>query len=160
MSLTKTEGRSAFFRVSCQFNDASKCSFQNANINLPYASQSRDGVIRLARITGETHKSVTVYSAADTDTLIARAIGDSTRFVPWDLSPSTSTPIEGHTTVSWLKIESETDDTKSVSLSCYYDSNSGDYGLNIDEYVYGDAVTTAPSFEQGGGLASSQALGN
>jgi hypothetical protein len=157
VSLTKTEGRSAFFRVSCQFNGASKCSFQNTNINLPYASQSRDGVIRLARTTGETHKSVTVYSAADTDTLIASAIGDSTRFVPWDLSPSTSTPIEGHTTVSWLKIESERSDN-SVSLSCYYDENTQEYGLNIDEYVYGDAVTTAPYFEQGGGLASSQAL--
>lgn len=157
VSLTKTEGRSAFFRVSCQFNGASKCSFQNTNINLPYASQSRDGVIRLARTTGETHKSATVYSAADTDTLIASAIGDSTRFVPWDLSPSTSTPIEGHTTVSWLKIESERSDN-SVSLSCYYDENTQEYGLNIDEYVYGDAVTTAPYFEQGGGLASSQAL--
>lgn len=157
VSLTKTEGRSAFFRVSCQFNGASKCSFQNTNINLPYASQSRDGVIRLARTTGETHKSATVYSAADTDTLIASAIGDSTRFVPWDLSPSTSTPIEGHTTVSWLKIESERSNN-SVSLSCYYDENTQEYGLNIDEYVYGDAVTTAPSFEQGGGLASSQAL--
>lgn len=149
VSITKSEGRAACFRISCQFNGANKCAFQNTNINLPYASQTRDGVIRLARTTGETHKSTTVYSALDTETKISEAIGGSDLYVPWDLNCG-GYPHEGNVTVSQIRFKDFNESYDNViTLSQYYNGQDDELYLDVSTYIVGAAVSDSPSISSG-----------
>ena len=139
ISIAKVEGKTACFRVSCQFDGANKCAFQNTNVNLPYATQKRDGIIRLARSTGETHKERTVYSASDVETLIAAGVSGSDKYVPWDTS--NDEPVTGETTVSQIKIQT----AYGTSTNEATITNSGGK-LSINKTLTGDVVASSASF--------------
>jgi len=165
VSITKVNGKPACFRISCQFAGASKCAFQNTNINIPYASKTRDGVIRLAVSSDETHKDRTVYSAADVEALIEAGIDGSNKYVPWNVS--SGEPVEGSTTVSHLSIVDDyTEEQTAVTFHTQYNSVDNVTYLYIDgptggngTYIIGSVVTSYPTISSGS-LVGSQTLVN
>lgn len=165
VSITKVSGKPACFRISCQFAGASKCAFQNTNINIPYASKTRDGVIRLAVSSDETHKDRTVYSAADVEALIAAGVDGSNKYVPWDVS--SGEPVEGETTVSHLIIADDYSDAQTaVTFHAQYNESDNVTYLYIDgptgsdgTYIIGSVVTSYPTISSGS-LVGSQTLVN
>ena len=157
VSVAKTASQSLQLRFTAQFANASYCRFANTIINLPYATNYRDGIIRLARSTGETQKSKTVYSAADVETLIAAGIGDSDKFVPWDLN--NNQPVEGDATVAKLTVVDDYDNAQcSATLTCSEDSNTGDVYLNTNSLIGGSAVTSTPAITVSGTITGSPLL--
>lgn len=165
VSITKVNGKPACFRISCQFAGASKCAFQNTNINIPYASKTRDGVIRLAVSSDETHKDRTVYSAADVEALIEAGVDGSNKYVPWNVS--SGEPVEGSTAVSHLAIVDDyTDEQTAVTFHTQYNSVDNVTYLYIDgptggngTYIIGSVVTSYPNISSGS-LVGSQTLVN
>ena len=147
VSIVKQANKSASFRISCQFTDASKCGFQNTNINLPYASQSRDGVIRLARSSGETHKDRTVYSALDVEALISAGVDGSDKYVPWDVSGDT--PIKGEVTVTDINLVNDYDSPTTTSTISLNGQTGGVNNISVDGYVTGTAVSSTPTISSG-----------
>lgn len=150
VSITKVSGKPACFRISCQFAGASKCAFQNTNINIPYASKTRDGVIRLAVSSDETHKDRTVYSAADVEALIAAGVDGSDKYVPWNLD-TVGEPIGGVTTVSQISVVTDygaPSHTSVDTINIYAELNESenDVRLVVDHPIYGDAVTDSPTY--------------
>lgn len=165
VSITKVSGKPACFRISCQFAGASKCAFQNTNINIPYASKTRDGVIRLAVSSDETHKDRTVYSAADVEALIAAGVDGSNKYVPWNVS--SGEPVEGSATVSHLSIVDDyAEGQTAVTFHTQYNSVDNVTYLYIDgptggdgTYIIGSVVTSYPTISSGS-LVGSQTLVN
>lgn len=165
VSITKVNGKPACFRISCQFAGASKCAFQNISINMPHASKTRDGVIRLAVSSDETHKDRTVYSAADVEALIEAGINGSNKYVPWNVS--SGEPVEGSTTVSHLTVVDDyTDGQTAVTFHTQYNSVDNVTYLYIDgptggdgAYIIGSVVTSSPTISSGS-LVGSQTLVN
>ena len=165
ISLTKSANSIANFRISAQFAGASKCGCKNTNINLPYATQYRDGIIRLARSSDEAHKDRTVYSAADVETLIAAGVDGANKYVPWNVS--SGEPVEGSTTVSHLAIVDDyTDEQTAVTFHTQYNSVDNVTYLYIDgptggdgTYIIGSVVTSSPTISSGS-LVGSQTLVN
>lgn len=141
ISITKSEGKPACFRISCHFNGAGRCSFRNISINLPYASRTRDGVIRLAKFTGETHKALTVYSASDVDALIAGADGLSDRYVPWDIE--SDTVITGSFTADHINI---VDDYDTPTVGPYTISVDRDGFVFSSKITGSNAVSSIPNY--------------
>ena len=150
VSITKVSGKPACFRISCQYAGANKCAFQNTNINIPYASKTRDGVIRLAVSSDETHKDRTVYSAADVEALIAAGVDGSDKYVPWNLD-TVGEPIGGVTTVSQISVVTDygaPSHTSVDTINIYAELNESenDVRLVVDHPIYGDAVTDSPTY--------------
>jgi len=138
LSLVKEQGNSLRVRLSARFPGAAACTFYNISINIPYATKNRDGLIRLAK-EDEDNKSITVYSAEDTDALIQDNLVDTSQFVSWD---------SGVLTASQLNlVENYNSPINPVRLN--KSSNNGNSFLNItDGYIGGNAVTDNPSFDQ------------
>lgn len=93
-------------RVSCKFVGASKCAFDSTIVNLPYATDKREGVIRIAA-DGESNKAGTVYSAAAVDDIITDVVSggvELTDYVPWDKSGSPAVAVAGDATLKQLKV--------------------------------------------------------
>lgn len=133
VSIAKAQGKTAKYRLSCKFDGANKCAFKNTCVSMPYASKSKDGIIRLARTSDETDKLYTVYSAYDVETIIADAMSDSSLFVTWDLDAQ-GQPINGYTTVTCITIKNGNNNAPLTVNS------SGN--LVINNIITGDAVTS------------------
>lgn len=72
ISVQKESNKQLKLRLSCQFDGAEKCKFNTTSINLPYATKSREGVVRFADPsiydgTADGQRYNTVYSAKDVD---------------------------------------------------------------------------------------------
>ena len=138
LSLVKEQGNSLRVRLSARFPGAAACTFYNVSINIPYATKNRDGLIRLAK-DDEVNKSITVYSAEDTDALIQDNLVDTSRFVSWD---------SGVLTVSQLNlVENYNSPNNPVILN--KSSSDGSNFLNINNgFIGGNAVTNNPAFDE------------
>lgn len=138
LSLVKEQGNSLRVRLSARFPGAAACTFYNVSINIPYATKNRDGLIRLAK-EDEDNKSITVYSAEDTDALIHDNLVDTSQFVSWD---------SGVLTASQLNlVENYNSPNNPVILN--KSSNDGSNFLNINNgYIGGNAITNNPSFDE------------
>ena len=145
ISLTKNAGTTANFRVSAQFDGASKCACKNTVVNLPYATQSRDGIIRFAKSTGELHKERTVYSAQDVEALVAAGVSSTDKYVPWDVSEDGAV-IKGELTASKIKVSSSDLDAESAVAITIGESLDGTPALDVDGYITGTAVASSPTF--------------
>ena len=102
ISVTKTSNKGLQLEVSCQFTGAEKCSFNSIKVALPHSTQFREGVIRIARPTGETNKDFTVYNATQIDTIVSDIETITDGLVPWDTN--SGSPVEGSTTLETLNI--------------------------------------------------------
>lgn len=67
------------FRIDAQFTDVEKCTFNSISVNLPYATSQHAGIVSFSRFEDSPKQSDdrTVYSAYDTDRLIAKSGGGS-----------------------------------------------------------------------------------
>ena len=146
-----------YIELYCLFQGASKCSFQNIMVNIPYATDYRDGLIRLAQDEDEHHKDFTVYSATIiddrleylesllTDGLVSwKKIGDSyiTGTLQLDhieLMDNVSTP----TITSLIQIDGK-------------DSNKP--RININGHIVGDVVSSTPTITQGSVVGSNKVV--
>ena len=138
LSLVKEQGNSLRVRLSARFPGAAACTFYNVSINIPYATKNRDGLIRLAK-EDEDNKSITVYSAEDTDALIQDNLVDTSRFVSWD---------SGVLTASQLNlVDNYNSPNNPVVLN--KSSSDGSNFLNIHNgYIGGNAITNNPAFDE------------
>ena len=155
-SLSKTN-KPLYIELYCLFQGASKCSFQNIMVNIPYATDYRDGLIRLAQEEDEHHKDFTVYSATViddrleylesllTDGLVSwKKIGDSyiTGTLQLDhieLMDNVSTP----TITSLIQIDGK-------------DSNIP--RININGHIVGEVVSSIPTITQGSVVGSNKVV--
>jgi len=138
LSLVKEQGNSLRVRLSARFPGAAACTFYNVSINIPYATKNRDGLIRLAK-EDEDNKSITVYSAEDTDALIHDNLVDTSQFVSWD---------SGVLTASQLNlVENYNSPNNPVILN--KSSSDGSNFLNINNgFIGGNAITNTPTFDE------------
>lgn len=148
ISLTKNANTTANFRVSAQFDGASKCACKNTVVNLPYATQNRDGIIRFAKTTGEQHKERTVYSAQDVEALVAAGVAGTDKYVPWDTSDGGEV-ITGELTADKIKVVNDYDNPASAVAMTVTSNDAGESALNVDGYISGKAVASAPAFGDG-----------
>lgn len=148
ISLTKNTNTTANFRVSAQFDGASKCACKNTVVNLPYATQNRDGIIRFAKSTGEQHKERTVYSAQDVEALVAAGVAGTDKYVPWDTSED-GAAITGELTADKIKVVDDYDYPVSTVAMTVESNAAGEPALNVDGYISGKAVASAPAFSDG-----------
>lgn len=148
ISLTKNANTTANFRVSAQFDGASKCACKNTVVNLPYATQNRDGIIRFAKTTGEQHKERTVYSAQDVEALVAAGVAGTDKYVPWDTSDGGEV-ITGELTADKIKVVDDYDNPVSAVAMTVTSNDAGESVLNVDGYISGKAVASAPAFSDG-----------
>ena len=132
---------------STRENRSSKCTFNCITIGLPYATKFRQGVIRLANLTDESHTDNTVFTAADTITKIESYISGSELSVPWDKDASDN-PVVGDTTVEKLSIVDDYD-TPTHTATLTVDSTSG--AIVTDSYITGTAVESTPHTSTSGG---------
>jgi len=138
LSLVKEQGNSLRVRLSARFPGAAACTFYNVSINIPYATKNRDGLIRLAK-EDEDNKSITVYSAEDTEALIHDNLVDTSQFVSWD---------SGVLTASQLNlVENYNSPNNPVILN--KSSSDGSNFLNINNgFIGGNAITNTPAFDE------------
>ena len=150
-SVNKPSNKHLSLRITAQFTGAGKCSFNSVNINLPYATTSRDGVIRLAKPNNaEQHKDRTVYSAQEVESLIESGVSGAGKFVPWD-TVSGSTDIDtGSTTVSKLSLVDDYDNPTDTA-TLVIDSNGY---IETDTYISGTAVESTPHFATSSGVTT------
>ena len=138
LSLVKEQGNSLRVRLSARFPGAAACTFYNVSINIPYATKNRDGLIRLAK-EDEDNKSITVYSAEDTDALIQDNLVDTSHFVSWD---------SGVLTASQLNLVENYNSPNNPVMLNKSSSNDGNF-LNINNgYIGGNAITNNPAFDE------------
>ena len=62
VSVYKPANKSIKLRLTCQFEYATRCSFESTVIGLPYATKFREGVVRFAKDKDDPQKANTVYS--------------------------------------------------------------------------------------------------
>ena len=139
-------------RLTCQFDGAYKCVFTNTVIGVPYATNFRQGVIRLAKLENELHENTTVYSAADTKTVIETYIHGTDQYVPWDVNSSTEESIPGSAhfdNISIVDDYSSTSNQQLVTLSITGTATSGVSHLSVDGYIVGTAVASSPTIVSG-----------
>lgn len=158
LNIIKADSKTLNVRLTCQFDKAYKCYFNSTTIGLPYATDFRQGVVRFAKQENEPNKSVTVYSAKDTDDIIQSYIHGTDQYVPWDVDTS-SGAIKGNTTVAQLKF---TDDYSNIpnshasSISLHYDTQEGTKYLYFSDYIGGSAVSSTPTIAASGVSGSSK----
>ena len=145
VSVVKGSNKYLKLEISCQFTGASKCSFNTITIALPHATQFREGVIRLARTSGESEKDVTVYSATDTDQKISdisQTLGEE--FIPWTKTGST---------VNTGEVQLDTiiivDDYSSPTSANTVTIEATSSGLSIDKTLTGNVVSSTPTISYG-----------
>ena len=152
VNIIKPANKPINMRLTCQFSGAYKCIFANTVIGVPYATNFRQGVIRLAKLENELHESTTVYSAADTKTVIETYIHGTDQYVPWDVNSSTEESIPGSAhfdNISIVDDYSSTSNQQLVTLSITGTASSGVSHLNVDGYIVGTAVASSPTIVSG-----------
>lgn len=158
MNIIKADSKTLNVRLTCQFDKAYKCYFNSTTIGLPYATDFRQGVVRFAKRESEPNKSVTVYSAKDTDDIIQSYIHGTDQYVPWDIGESESS-IEGYTTVAQLKFTdnySDITNSHTSSISLHYDIQENANYLYFSDYIGGSAVSSTPMITASGVTGSSK----
>jgi microcompartment protein CcmK/EutM len=136
ISIVKTANKNLILRISAQFDNASKCIFLTTVVNLPYATQYREGVIRIARGSGEIQKANTVYSAADIDSKLTDL---GSNYVPWDISGSVINT--GKVSLDQIKLQT----TRGTSTNEITIKNQTGQ-LSIDKTLTGNVVSSSASF--------------
>lgn len=156
IAITKIANKPVIVEISCKFTGASKCGFSSYEIALPTTTKYREGVVRLAKTTGESQKEYTVYSARDIDDKFAD-IGEvvASGMVPWDKDANTD-PIYGSTTVDTLHIVDDYE-TPLHTVTITTDSNGN---LVVSNPITGsNAVASTPTMS-GGVVTGSNKLVN
>ena len=152
VNIIKPADKPINMRLTCQFDGAYKCIFANTVIGVPYATNFRQGVIRLAKLENELHENTTVYSAADTKTVIETYIHGTDQYVPWDVNSSTEESIPGSAhfdNISIVDDYSSTSNQQLVTLSITGAASSGVSHLSVDGYIVGTAVASSPTIVSG-----------
>lgn len=150
INIVKASGKGLKVELSCQFIGASKCSFNTIAIALPYATNFREGVIRIARDSDETQKINTVYSAQKIDDIVEEIISggvDLSGYVNWDKVGTTV--YHGNVTVKQIRV---VDNLSSPSDIVTITLDNGK--LNIDGLVTGSAVSSSPTISSGSVVGS------
>ena len=152
VNIIKPADKPINMRITCQFDGAYKCIFANTIIGVPYATNFRQGVIRLAKLENELHENTTVYSAADTKTVIETYIHGTDQYVPWDVNSLTEESIPGSAhfdNISIVDDYSSTSDQQLVTLSITGTASSDVSHLSIDGYIVGTAIASSPTIVSG-----------
>ena len=154
-SLSKTN-KPLYIELYCLFKGASKCSFNNIMVTIPYATTYRDGLVRFSQ-DNEQHKDFTVYSSAVIDDRLEyleslltegivswKKIGDSyiTGTIQLDhieLMDSVSNP----TTTSLIQIDGKDNNIPRI---------------NINGHIVGEIVSSTPTITQGSVLGSNKVV--
>lgn len=146
VSVVKEANKTLKLEISCQFTGASKCGFNTYEIALPHATNFREGVVRLARSTGETHKDYTVYNATVVDEKIAEISGVVTDdLVPW--KQSSGNPVTGTVQLDSLEIVDDyTTPTQTVTIEVTGSASGNVSSISVDGYIKGTAVASSPSY--------------
>lgn len=145
ISVTKASNKGLQLEVSCQFTGAEKCSFNTIKVALPHSTQFREGVIRIARPTGETNKDFTVYNATQIDTIVSDIETITDGLVPWDTN--SGSPVEGSTTLETLNIVNDySTPTQTVTVEISGSASGGVSSLSVGGYITGTAVETTPHY--------------
>ena len=133
-------------RLSAQFKGAGYCRFTNTHIDLPYATNTRTGVVRFYNENSDESddsKAETVYSVKDIDTQLDNISGKlSDDLVPWDKTAEGSSD-KGKTTVQQLSLVNDYSATK-------YTTTITETGgqLEVSSPITGDnAVSNHPVFD-------------
>lgn len=155
LTITKRENKDIHIRLTAQFDNAYKCSFDNIHCAIPYATKFREGVLRLAKSTGETNKDYTVYSATDVETLINSHSVDSNLYVPWD-KDGNDDPIEGETTISQLTLVDDVDTPTKTAVIATNGSTGNVTNISVGGYITGTAVSSSPTISSGAITGSSK----
>lgn len=158
LNIVKADSKTLNVRLTCQFDKAYKCYFNSTTIGLPYATEFRQGVVRFAKQDNEPNKSVTVYSAKDTDDIIQSYIHGTDQYVPWDVDTSGGS-IEGSTTITQLKFTDDYSDipnSHTSSISLYYDNEEDAKYMYFNDYIGGSAVSSTPTITASGVSGSSK----
>lgn len=150
VTIVKQSSKPLKVRITACFENASYCSFNSTSIGLPYATKARQGVIRLAKYTGEQNLNYTVFSAQDTITKIQDAIGTTGNYVPWDMDGQLH-PINGSTTVQTLNIKNSSDSSKVATLQV---DSSGNLNVTSATALTGSVVDSSPTFATSGGTTT------
>lgn len=132
-------------RLSAQFAGAGYCRFTNTHIDLPYATNTRTGVVRFYNENSDysdESKAETVYSVKDIDTQLANISGKlSDDLVPWDKTAEGKSE-KGKTTVQQLSI---VNDYNTAKYTTTIKETGGQ--IEISSPITGDnAVSNAPVF--------------
>ncbi len=145
ISVTKASNKGLQLEVSCQFTGAEKCSFNTIKVALPHSTQFREGVIRIARPTGETNKDFTVYNATQIDTIVSDIETITDGLIPWDTN--SGSPVEGSTTLETLNIVNDySTPTQTVTVEISGSASGGVSSLSVGGYITGTAVETTPHY--------------
>jgi len=136
-------------RLTCQFAGAEKCGFSTTSINLPYATDSRAGVIRLTsqqdiendkKNNNSVNKSRTVYSAQDVENYVSQYISGTDQYVPWDTAGDPAVSVQGSLTADTLNLVNDySTPTQTATITV---TNTG--AISINNPVTGDAISTSP----------------
>ena len=136
-------------RITAQFDGAYKCYFSNTTIGLPYATNFRQGVVRLAKLQDEQNPANTVYSAQDTVSKIEEYISGTDQYVPWDLNASDE-PVPGELTFAQaIIVDDYNTPTDSLVIQLNGHSSGNVPYLQIAGYITGTAVSSSPTISSG-----------
>lgn len=147
LSVVKGSNKKLKIRITAQFEMASKCSFDNTSINLPYATQFRDGVVRLAKSEGETQKDKTVYTAQDVEAVINSYISGTDQYVPWNVSGGT--PVEGSVNIETLNLVDDYDNVTDTAVIELNGKTGQVSNISVGGYITGTAVSSSPTISSG-----------
>ena len=146
-----------YIELYCLFQGASKCSFQNIMVNIPYATDYRDGLIRLAQEENEHHKDFTVYSASVIDDrleYLESLLTDG--LVSWKKIGNSY--ITGTLQLDHIELMDNVSTPTITSLIQIDGKDSNIPRININGHIVGEVVSSIPTITQGSVVGSNKVV--
>ena len=154
-SLSKTN-KPLYIELYCLFKGASKCSFNNIMVSIPYATTYRDGLVRFSQ-DNEQHKDFTVYSSAVIDDRLEYLESLLTEgLVSWKKIGASY--ITGTLQLDHIELMDNVSTPTITSLIQIDGKDSNIPRININGHLVGEVVSSTPTITQGSVLGSNKVV--
>ena len=154
-SLSKTN-KPLYIELYCLFKGASKCSFNNIMISIPYATTYRDGLVRFSQ-DNEQHKDFTVYSSAEIDDRLEYLESLLTEgLVSWKKIGTSY--ITGTIQLDHIELMDSVSNPTITSLIQIDGKDNNTPRININGHLVGEVVSSIPTITQGSVLGSNKVV--
>ena len=154
-SLSKTN-KPLYIELYCLFKGASKCSFNNIMVSIPYATTYRDGLVRFSQ-DNEQHKDFTVYSSAEIDDRLEYLESLLTEgIVSWKKIGDSY--ITGTLQLDHIELMDSVSNPTTTLLIQIDGKDSNIPRININGHLVGEVVSSTPTITQGSVLGSNKVV--